>query len=115
MDDVSLIGVGIEGQVAHLVFHVLIAPAHEPLDGKDGVPAVGDALNVRLVAGENAVGVKTHHGGHDAALALGREYRRFSSRHESDQAVRRAQVDSDDLAHSLSSRARLRLVRVFSM
>ena len=115
VDDFPLIGVRVEGQVTQVVFYVFIAPAHEPLDGKYGVPAVGDALIVRLIAGEYAVGAKAHHGGHDAALALGREYRRLSPRYGSDQAVRRAQVDPDDVAHSLSSRARLRLARVFSM
>ena len=84
----------------HLFFrgHLVVAAAHEPLDGVDGLGGVGDGLAARGFADEGFALIRERNDRRREAGALGiGDDLGFLAFHHGDNGVGRAEVDADDL------------------
>src|SRR5205807_2677412 len=81
----------------------VVLPADEPLHGEDRVHRVGDRLPLRDLSDEALAVLSESDDGRRraAALAVRQDLRRGALDHR-DAAVRRAEVDAQDLAHAAS-------------
>src|SRR5262249_1293186 len=84
----------------HLVRHLVEATAHEALDRVDRVLGVRHGLPLGDLADEALPGLRVRDDGRRGAAALAvRDDLGVPALQDGDDAVRRAGVDSDDLAH----------------
>ena len=84
----------------HLLGHFAVLAAHEALDGEDGVVGVGDGLALGRGADEAlAILLEGDDGRRRPAAFRVRDDDGFGAFHHGDDGVRRAEVDTDNLAH----------------
>src|SRR6266542_423650 len=84
----------------HLVHDLAEAPAHEPLDGVDGLLGVRDRLPLRDLPDEPLAVLRVRDDARGQARALlVRDDDRVLPLHHRDHGVRGAEVDADDLRH----------------
>ena len=101
--DAAVLGlVDRKGHHLHLFGDLVVAPSHEALDRVHGVLRVGHGLALGHLAHQalTALGEADHGGRRARALGVGDDLA-FVTFHDRDDAVGRAQVDADDLAHVL--------------
>src|SRR5262249_30284970 len=80
------------------------SPANEALGGVDGVGWIDDGLPLGDLADEHvALLVRCDDRGREARALLVDDDLRFLTFHHRDDAVRRAQIDPDDLSHGYAA------------
>ena len=84
----------------HLFFglDLVMAAAHEPLDRVDRLGRVGDRLALRRVADQHvSLGRESHHRRRETTPLLIGDHRHIAPLHHRDDAVRRSQIDANNL------------------
>jgi len=94
----------LEGHHLHLLAHLVVSTTHETLDGVDGVLGVGHALSLGDLTHQTLTALGESHHGRCGPIALGiGDNLGLGSFHQGHHAVGGTQIDSDNLAHPLSS------------
>ena len=90
----------LEGDHLHLIVDLVVAAAHEALDGEDGVLGVGDGLALGHLADQPlaALGEGDDRGGGARTLLIRNDFW-FAAFHDSDARVGGTEVDSNHFSH----------------
>ena len=92
-------------------FCIIVAPAHQPLDRKDGIVRVDHSLAPgRLTYQPFIVLAKRDHRGAEPPAFRRRDYGRFAAFHDSYSTVRRSQINTNYLSHRFPSLQKIALV-----
>ena len=100
-DDAPCIAANPERQQARFALHVVQALAHEPLHRIDGARRIGEEPALRFTADvDRALLGGRHDRRHQSVAAAVANDEGHAVLHVGDEAVRRAEVDADNLAHA---------------
>ncbi len=105
-NDAARVAADAKREIGRFVLHVVDALAHETLDRVRGPRRLGrEQPPLRLTSDvRRSVALDRHDRRHEPVAALVADHERHAVLHVGDQRVRRAEVDSDDFAHSRDQR-----------